>query len=279
MKITCWGSRGSIPVSGPEYLKYGGDTTCMEVTSKTGDVVIIDAGTGMRRLGSKMLAAGKRSCSVLLTHAHWDHLMGFPFFKPIYMKGTRISLYGCAYVQESVKHMISQAMMAPYFPVEFGQLAAEFEFHGVCETEFSIGPLRVTTIPLNHPNQGLGYRFTEDGRSFVFLTDNELTHRHEGGVGYEDYLRFSEGADLLIHDAEYTKEQYQMTKGWGHSVYTDALQLALDAGVKQFGLFHINQERTDADMDRLVDDCNRIVGEKGPGPRCFGAAAGMEIEL
>ena len=279
MKVTCWGSRGSIPVSGAEYVKYGGDTTCMEITSTAGDVIVIDAGTGMRRLGNKLLAEGKRTYSLLLTHAHWDHLMGFPFFKPIYFKETTINLYGCAYVQESVKHMISRAMVAPYFPVDFGQLAAEFDFHDACEQGFSIGSVQVSTIQLSHPNQGLGYRFTEDGKSFVFLTDNELTLRHTGGAGYEDYLRFSEGADLLIHDAEYTQEQYQLTKGWGHSVYTDSLRLAQEAGVKQFGLFHINQERTDADMDRIVDDCNRLVREKGSGPRCFGTAAGMEIEL
>jgi phosphoribosyl 1,2-cyclic phosphodiesterase len=279
MKITCWGSRGSIPVSGPEYVKYGGDTTCMEVTSRDGDVIIIDAGTGIRRLGSRLLAGGQLTCSVLITHAHWDHLMGFPFFKPLYMKGTKIGLYGCAYVQESVKQMISRVMVAPYFPVDFGQVAAEFDFHAVCETTFSIGPVRVSTIQLSHPNQGLGYRFTEDGKSFVFLTDNELTLRHAGGASYEDYLRFADGADLLVHDAEYTREQYQMTKGWGHSVYTDALRLAQDAGVKQFGLFHINQERTDADMDRIVDDCSGIIRENGSGPRCFGTAAGMEIEL
>ncbi len=279
MKITCWGSRGSIPVSGREYDRYGGDTTCLELESRSGDLIVVDAGTGMRRLGNKLVAAGRRNCSVLLTHAHWDHLMGFPFFKPIYLRGTKISLYGCAYVQESVRHMISQAMVAPYFPVDFGQLAAEFEFHGVCEQEFSIGSVRITTIPLSHPNQGLGYRFTEDGRSFVFLTDNELTHRHDGGSGRDNYLRFSEGADLLIHDAEYTKEQYQLTKGWGHSVYTDALGLALEAGVKRFGLFHINQERTDEEMDRMVNDCARIAKEKGSALSCVGVAAGMEFEL
>jgi phosphoribosyl 1,2-cyclic phosphodiesterase len=279
MKVTCWGSRGSIPVSGAEYVKYGGDTTCMEITSTSGDVIIIDAGTGMRRLGNKLLAEGKRNYSVLLTHAHWDHLMGFPFFKPIYLKGTKISLYGCAYVQESVKQMISQAMVAPYFPVDYGQLAAEFDYHNVCEKGFSLGQVQVTSIQLSHPNQGLGYRFSENGKSFVFLTDNELTVRHAGGEGYDEYLRFSEGCDLLIHDAEYTQEQYQLTKGWGHSVYTDALRLARETGAKQFGLFHINQERTDQDMDRIVDECNRIVKEEGSGPRCFGTAAGMTIEL
>jgi len=279
MKITCWGARGSIAVSGGEYVKYGGDTTCMEITSSNGDVIIIDAGTGMRKLGNKLLANGKRDLALLFTHAHWDHLMGFPFFKPIYMKGTKIGIYGCPYAQRSVQDILAKSMVAPYFPVEFGQLAAEFTTQGVCDAEFSIGSVRVTPIQLSHPNQGLGYRFAEDGKSFVFLTDNELTHRHSGGASYDDYLRFSEGADLLIHDSEYTQEQYKLTKGWGHSVYTDALRLAIEAGVKQFGLFHHNQERTDADLDKIVDDCNRMVREKGAKVHCFGAEAGKELPL
>ncbi|MDA8100780.1 MAG: MBL fold metallo-hydrolase [Nitrospiraceae bacterium] len=279
MKITYWGARGSIPVSGAEYVKYGGDTTCIEVTSRDGDTIIVDAGTGLRKLGNKALASGRKHVSLLFTHAHWDHLMGFPFFKPIYMKGTKIDLYGCPYAQESVKAILSKTMMAPYFPVEFGMIQAEVTSRGVCDSAFAIGPVEITPIQLNHPNQGIGYRFMEDGKSFVFLTDNELTLRHNGGASYEEYVKFSEGADLLVHDAEYTKEQYQLTKGWGHSVYTDALRLALDARAKQFGLFHHNQERSDADLDKLVDDCNRIAAGEGAATRCFGVQAGTETEL
>ena len=279
MKIICWGARGSIPVSGKEFVKYGGDTTCVEVRSKNNDIIIIDAGTGIRKLGNKLLASDQRSCSILFTHAHWDHLLGFPFFKPIYMKGTKISMYGCPYAQDSIGTILSKAMTAPYFPVEFSQLQAEFTSHGVCEEAFEIGPVRITPIQLNHPNRGQGYKFTEDGKSFVFLTDNELTHRHGGGGAYEDYLRFSEGADLLIHDAEYTEAQYKMTKGWGHSVYTDALKLAREAGAKQFGLFHHNQERTDAELDQMVEDCRKIVKQEKAKLKCFAVHAGMEIEL
>lgn len=279
MRITCWGARGSIPVSGKEYVKYGGDTTCIEVRSKDDDIIIIDAGTGMRKLGNKLLASDKRACSVLFTHAHWDHLMGFPFFKPIYMKGTRISMYGCPYAQASITDILSKSMAAPYFPVEFGQLQAEITSHGVCEESFDIGPVHITPIQLNHPNQGQGYKFTEGGKSFVFLTDNELTLPHNGGAEYQDYVRFAEGADLLIHDSEYTAAQYKMTKGWGHSVYTDALRLALDAGAKQFGLFHHNQERSDAELDQMVDDCRGIVKKENKQLGCFAAQAGMEIDL
>jgi phosphoribosyl 1,2-cyclic phosphodiesterase len=280
MQITCWGARGSIPVSGKEYVKYGGDTTCIEIRSRDNDVIIVDAGTGMRKLGNKLLKEEKRTCSILFTHAHWDHLMGFPFFKPIYLKGTKISMYGCPYAQRSVLDIIARSMTAPYFPVEFGQLQAEISAAGgISEEAFEIGPVRVTPIPLSHPNQGLGYKFTEDGKSFVFLTDNELTLRHPGGVAYEDYLRFAEGADLLIHDAEYTPEQYAMTKGWGHSVYTDALRLAREAGVKQFGLFHHNQDRSDEELDRLVDDCCSIAKTQNAQVESFAVRAGMEIGL
>jgi phosphoribosyl 1,2-cyclic phosphodiesterase len=279
MKITCWGARGSIPVSGKEYVKYGGDTTCIEVRSKDNDIIIIDAGTGMRKLGNMLLAEEKRLVNLLFTHAHWDHLMGFPFFKPIYMKGTRISMYGCPYAQKSIKEILSKAMIAPYFPVDFGQLQAEIVSHTVCEESFDIGPIHITNIQLNHPNQGLGYKLTEDGKSFVFLTDNELTLRHAGGREYQDYVRFAAGAELLIHDAEYTETQYKMTKGWGHSVYTDALRLALDAEVGQFGLFHHNQERSDADLDLMVDDCRRIVGKENKSLQCFAAHAGMDKYL
>jgi phosphoribosyl 1,2-cyclic phosphodiesterase len=279
MKITCWGARGSIAVSGKDYVKYGGDTTCVEVRSKTNDIIILDAGTGMRRLGNKLLASNERDLSILFTHAHWDHLMGFPFFKPIYMKGTSIAMYGCPYAQKSVKAMIGNTMAAPYFPVDYGLLQAEISSHSVCKEAFQIGPVTVTPIALSHPNMGIGYRFAEDGKSFVFLTDNELAHKHHGGLGYDDYLRFSEGADLLVHDAEYTPDQYAMTKGWGHSLYTDALRLAMDAKVKQFGLFHHNQDRSDAQQDRIVDECRSIAKEKKAQLSCFALEPQMEISL
>jgi ribonuclease BN (tRNA processing enzyme) len=149
----------------------------------------------------------------------------------------------------------------------------------VREEPIDIGPIRITPIMASHPNGGLGYKFTEDGKNFVFLTDNELAQQHPGGRTYEDYLCFAEGADLLVHDAEYTEEQYKMTKGWGHSLYTDALRLAMEANVKKFGLFHHNQERKDTELDTIVDHCRRIAEKEKPGLHCHALAAGMEMEL
>ncbi len=279
MKITCWGARGSIPVSGKEYAKYGGETTCVEIRSKNNDVIIIDAGTGIRKLGARLVTTGESDLNILFTHAHWDHLMGFPFFKPIYNKKTTIKMYGCAYTQQSIEKVLSKSMIAPYFPVDFSQLQAAIVPRTVCEEPFRIGPVLVTPMQLSHPNQGIGYKFSEDDKTFVFLTDNELSMRHSGGGEYRDYLNFSEGADVLMHDAEYTAEQYKITRGWGHSIYTDALRLAMEAGVKQFGLFHHNQDRSDAELDRMVEDCREITRKENSRLHCYAVEAGMEVKL
>ncbi len=277
MLIRCWGARGSIAVSGKEYLRYGGDTPCIEIRTNDDKIVIIDAGSGIRRLGNRLLAEARLDISMIFTHAHWDHIMGFPFFKPIYQSETRILMCGCPFSQESVKGMISRIMAPPNFPVSYNDIVAEITYQESCEETFRIGRLSVTPIPISHPNQGMGYRFDEDGKSFVFLTDNELTHRHPGGLAFEDYSAFAKGADLLIHDAEYRPEDYPQTKTWGHSVFTDALHLALVAGVSRFGLFHHNQDRTDQDLDAMVDQCRKIAA--GRSLDCFAVHQDMEIIL
>jgi phosphoribosyl 1,2-cyclic phosphodiesterase len=148
-----------------------------------------------------------------------------------------------------------------------------------CPTEFEIGSVSVVPIALNHPNGGSGYKFIEDGKTFVFLTDNELGHIHPGGLAFNDYLEFSRGADLLIHDAEFTPAEYNTYIDWGHSVYTDALDLALKAEVKKLGLFHLNQERTDEEMDKIVTDCRDLINARDLDLECVGVSAEMEFEL
>ncbi len=275
MLIRCWGARGSIPVSGREYLRYGGDTSCIEIRTADDRIVIVDAGSGIRRLGNRLMEEKRFRYTILFTHTHWDHIMGFPFFRPIYRSGTRISLFGCPFAQNSVREMISRIMTPPNFPVSFDEIKAKIQYRDVCRETFRFGGLTVTSIPISHPDQGMGYRFEENGRSFVFLTDNELSHRHPGGMTYEDYRAFAEGADLLIHDAEYHPRDYRLTRTWGHSVYTDALRLGLDAGVGRLGLYHHNQERTDAAVDEIVADCQRIIADRPL--ECFAVHQDLEI--
>jgi phosphoribosyl 1,2-cyclic phosphodiesterase len=279
MKIRCWGARGSIPVSGEDYVTYGGDTTCIEIRTREDEVIIVDAGSGIRRLGNLLIREKKDRISMVFTHAHWDHILGFPFFKPIYRRGTAIQMYGCPLAQESIQGMISRTMEAPYFPVNFQDLQADISYHEACESSFSIQSLTVTPIPISHPNQGYGYKFTENGRNFVFLTDNELGYQHPGGLHFRDYLEFSRGADFLVHDAEYTEEEYQETRTWGHSLFTEALRLALEAKVRTFGVFHHNQERTDSALEGMVQQCRRIIGEQGAEMECFALSQETEFQL
>ena len=279
MKIKIWGSRGSIPVSGREYLKYGGDTTCLEILTKSGATIVVDAGTGIRKLGNKLAAENCFEINFIFTHAHWDHLMGFPFFKPLYFEETTIRMHRCPYHNKFVETILSKIMAPPNFPVKYSDITAQISYLQACPTTFDIGSVTVAPIALSHPNGGSGYKFTEDGKSFVFLTDNELGYIHPGGLGFNDYLEFAGGADLLKHDAEYTPEEYSSYIEWGHSVYTAALDLAMKGAVKKLGLFHINQERTDEQMDEIVRICRDRINAGGDSLECVGVGAGMEFEL
>ena len=279
MIIRCWGARGSIPVSGKNYLRYGGNTTCLEIRNKRDDILLVDAGSGIREAGNAFLAYGRYDFTLLLTHAHWDHIMGFPFFKPLYFEKTNLTVWGCAFAQDSIKEMLARVMSAPYFPINYDDIHANVVYADICGDAYQLGDMTITPIALCHPNQGTGYKFSEAGKSFVFLTDNELGLQHEGGLTYDDYLEFCRGADLLIHDAEYRDGEYPKKRGWGHSTSEQAVKLALDAGVKQLGLFHHNQDRLDAEIDDMVAVCHRIINERKSTLRCFAVHQSMELAL
>lgn len=279
MIIKCWGSRGSIPVSGEEYIKYGGDTTCLEIRTKSDDIIIVDAGTGIRRLGSKLIDEHRYRYNLIFTHSHWDHLMGFPFFKPLYEEQAEFMMYRCPFHSKFVETILSRIMTPPSFPVRYSKISAKMEYVGASVSSFEIGSVTITPIPISHPDKGSGYKFTEDGKTFVFLTDNELGFIHPGGLAYKDYMEFSADADLLIHDAEYLPEEYSSKIEWGHSVFTETLELAIEAGVKQFGLFHLNQERTDQQVDEMVESCRRAIAARGHNLECFAVGCDMTFTL
>lgn len=280
MKIRFWGCRGSIPAPGPNTLRYGGNTTCVEVRPLGGGIVIIDAGSGIRPLGKQLLKEGELSnIYLLLTHSHWDHLTGFPFFTPAYLKKYNIYVYGGPSAQSSLKKYLSHQMTAPYFPVDFSLMKAAFHFENNGLQGRRIGGIEFSAIELSHPNGGYGFKLTRNGKSFVFLTDNEPAFPHEGGLKRDEYVSFCRGADLLVHDAQYTDEEIRITRGWGHSTFAEATQIAIDAGVKQFGLFHHDPDRTDEDMDRCVEMCRAKIARAGAKIDCFGCMEGAEVSL
>jgi len=280
MIIRCWGSRGSIPVSGPEYIKYGGDTTCLEIRTLSDDIIIVDAGTGIRRLGNKLIKEGRYQYNFLLTHGHWDHLMGFPFFKPLFLEHPEIHMHRGPFHKKFMESMFSKVMAPPNFPVRYSDLKAKIIYEAGNPEQFRIGSVTVLPIQISHPNTGKGYKFIdEDGKTFVFLTDNELGFVHPGGLTAADYTEFCKGADLLFHDAEYTPREYKLLIEWGHSSYEDVLELAFKAGVKKLGLFHLNQERSDDEVDEMVEACRRIITEKGSDLTCFAVGQDMTFEI
>lgn len=276
-----WGVRGSIPCPGPTTVKYGGNTTCLELRFGEKDqLVIIDAGSGIRPLGDFLMKndfpKGPIQTDILISHTHWDHIMGFPFFTPIYIKSSTIHVYGpVTYEEDTLDKIIGDQLRYRYFPVRQEELAATIHYHQLRETSFLLGDeVFVTTKYLNHPILCLGYRFEYKGKVLctaydtepfrnVFPTDpshpeydpvaaeeGELAAKEET----EKFLRFIQGADLLIHDTQYTLEEYKASKiGWGHSTYEHAINSAHKAGVKKLVLFHHDPLRTDEQLDALAE--------------------------
>ena len=288
MKIKIWGCRGSITTPGQTTLRYGGNSTCVEVRTAEGEAagqnIVVDAGSGVRNLG-KALRREKKILDIrfFFTHSHWDHLVGFPFFEPAYFSDYHITFCGGPHAQDSIKRYLSRQMEAPFFPVDFSLLKAKFDFR--CDrTQHESGPCRfdgmeVLPAPLNHPNGGYGFKFIEAGKAFVLFTDNELGFKHEGGLDVAGYVEFCRGADVLIHDAQYTDKEYKRTRGWGHSTYAETVDLALAAGVKRLGLFHHDPDRTDDDLDQQVEFCRERIRAAGGKVECFACAEGMTIDL
>lgn len=275
MKLRCWGARGSIPVSGQEFERYGGDTSCLELRSKDDELLILDAGTGIRALGCELAREDRTSLTLLLSHYHWDHIQGLPFFKPLYNPAASLRLGGCEGARTELTRVLARALRPPLFPVPFDKVPARVTNVPFVEGTLQVGGLLVRRIAASHPNRAAGFRIEEDGRSLVYLTDNELSLRHRGGLNFADYVAFCQGADLLIHDAEYLPEEYPQRRGWGHSHIGDAARLAREAGVGTLGLFHHNQERTDMAMDALLERCREQLSRPGD-PACLALFQGFE---
>jgi phosphoribosyl 1,2-cyclic phosphodiesterase len=284
MKIKICGSRGSLPTPGPATQRYGGNTTCVEVRSDCGEIAIIDAGSGLHNLGKELSAEkGVSKARFFFTHAHWDHLLGFPFFRPAYRSDFTLTFCSGPHAQDTIRNFLSHQMQAPYFPVELEALSATMVFHcdNPChEDRFCcFGNLQVKAFPVNHPNGGFGYRIIENGRTFAFAPDNELDFHHPDGPDRIEFVELFGGADLLIHDAQYTDEEYKRTRGWGHSTFATATDLAIEAGVKRLGLFHHDPDRSDDDLERQVEFCRRRIGAACREIDCFAAAEGMTLTL
>jgi phosphoribosyl 1,2-cyclic phosphodiesterase len=279
MYIRCWGSRGSLPVSGKQFNRYGGETSCLEIRTKRGETIVVDAGTGIRGLGSMFIRTKRTKFHMVFTHAHLDHLMGFPLFAPLHHARTDVIIHGGGFKKLSFAGILGGFMRPPYFPVNLTSVAASLHFENIGEEPFSIGGIVIRPIRLSHPNGGLGFRFEEGASSFVFLTDNEPAFTHPGGHTFDEYSEFCRGADLLIHDAEFTAPEYRMTRSYGHSTYAAAVELGMASGAARLGLFHHNRERTDTQVDAMVAASRKIVKQRKARMDCFAVANTFNVTL
>ena len=278
MKITFYGVRGSIPTPGYGTYRYGGNTSCVYIETASGQDLVLDAGTGIRNLG-KRLVEKDSPINLMLSHGHWDHIQGYPFFMPIYQPDRQIRVYTIADGNEQICALFDQIDGAN-FPVKATELPSQSE----CITEnFEADLARqnicVRRIPINHPGGGYGYRIEEDGTSCAYITDNELEPPGKVSTTYGQWVEFCRGVDVLIHDAQYLESDMPHKHGWGHSLVAQVRQLAVDAEVGCLVMFHHDPDRTDTEIDFIQKDNEHFFNGKRAPSLSLCAAEGMQIKL
>ncbi len=254
LRLKFWGVRGSIPTPQPDNLGFGGNTTCLEFRLPNNEIVIIDGGTGLRYLGLSLMQEfpnQKLSLRVLMTHFHWDHIQGIPFFAPLYIPGNEVAFYS-EHPEEQLRETLEGQMSSPYFPVRFEHMAARRCFAQI-SPDMRVGDLTVTPFQMNHPQGASGYRLERDGAVIVHASDLE-----HGDAKFEKILLdHAQNADVLIYDAQYTPDEYKSKIGWGHSTWMEAVRIAREAKAKKLILFHHDPGHDDAFMKKLVGEASK----------------------
>jgi len=279
MLITFYGVRGSIASPGPTTVKYGGNTSCVYLELDNGQILILDAGTGIRQLGRR-LAATDHTINILLSHGHWDHIQGYPFFKPIYQPERRIRVFTSAVSNHGQLCALFDQIDGASFPVNVQELPSRSEcFMEHVESVLEEDDIHIRRARLNHPGGGCAYRIEEDGASCAFITDNELHPPQQGATSYDEWVEFCRGVDVLIHDAQYLESDMPHKHGWGHSLVAQVRQLAVDAEVGCLAMFHHDPDRTDAEIDFIQqENDNFFRGMRAPS-QSICAAEQMQIRL
>lgn len=274
LQVRFWGVRGSLASPGKGTLRTGGNTSCIE--ARAGDqTVIFDLGTGLRPLGLELMRRGPVRASLFLSHYHWDHIAGLPFFAPAYDPKSELTIHGATRRGRDVRQILSGQMIDPYFPVDLGVLNARLRFVTLQDGGLAhLGKATVRAAELNHPGGALGFRLEHNGRAMVYATDFE-----HGTAADERLVELARGADLMVFDAQYTPAEYDghngtpSKRGWGHSTYEVGAAIARKAGVKKLALYHHSPERDDKGIERVATLARKL------HPGAFAAREGMELSL
>jgi phosphoribosyl 1,2-cyclic phosphodiesterase/CheY-like chemotaxis protein len=284
-RVKFWGTRGSIATPGPETIRYGGNTACVEVRCGD-DIIIFDCGTGIRELGislAKEYADRNLEVHLFVSHTHWDHIQGFPFFQPAYRAGNRVNIYSLHSPDRSLEKLFTGQMDGNYFPVTLDDLMARLHFEELAG-EVQIGDVKISNMHLNHPGLALSFRMESKGRSLVYMTDHEPYHKLLGESQHTKKLdaeidAFAKNSDLLIREAQYTDAEYLTKKGWGHSSTTDAALSAIAAETKRLAIFHHDPMHDDQQIDSMIEFCREKIKEQGKQIRVMGAADKLTLRI
>jgi len=280
VQLRCWGTRGSIPTPGPETVRYGGNTTCFEL-QHNGDRLIFDAGSGIRPLGLDIVEKGPDTIHIFLTHFHWDHIQGFPFFAPLYDAEDSIKVVGPKQKDIDVQNLFAGQMGPIYFPVPFSVVAATMEFEHLNDGEYELDDVRVRVMRVKHPSFVIAYRIEVDGKSICLIPDNEIDGTmYDVGPDWEKRIvDFVGDADLLVHDSMYTDEEYEHRAGWGHSTFSQSVRLAEEGGVGRLLFFHHDPTRTDDQLDEIVARMRDETLARGSDLVIDAATEGVDISV
>ncbi len=294
-----WGVRGSYPAPFASHLKVGGNTSCVEIYVD-GHLLVCDGGTGIIPFGSALMGQKEvRELTILLTHYHWDHISGLPFFVPAFVPGWKVNFFGPGNTPEEIETRISGQMQSPYFPVEVETWLADIHYLAMNEGKINHGPFSISHFNVHHPGTTYGYRIEAAGKTIIYVSDNELSFINQNiqaraeemdeqelrliqamqSEERDNALRYAKDADIFIHDAQYTVADYKQRRSWGHSCYIDTVEFAIDAGVKNLYLFHVDPNYPDLKIEELHRDALRIIDEKKSSLRCHIACEGKIIPL
>jgi phosphoribosyl 1,2-cyclic phosphodiesterase len=279
MLITFYGVRGSIASPGPDTVKYGGNTSCVYIELDNGQILILDAGTGIRQLGRQLLKTD-HTINILLSHGHWDHIQGYPFFKPIYQPERRIRVFTSAVSNHGQLCALFDQIDGASFPVNVNELPSRSEcIMEHVESVLAEDDIHIRRARLNHPGGGCAYRIEENGASCAFITDNELHPPQQGHTSYDEWVEFCRGVDVLIHDAQYLESDMPHKHGWGHSLVAQVRQLAVDSEVGCLAMFHHDPDRTDAEIDFIQQQNEQFFRGRRAPSQSICAAEQMQIRL
>ena len=281
LSATCWGTRGSIPSPGHSTAHFGGNTSCLLVRAGKRRF-IFDAGTGIRGLGQQMLDSDDRAeADLFLTHFHWDHIQGIPFFAPLYNPETDIRIHGAPQGDRSVESIFRAQLKPIYFPIPFEALEASMEFRHIDEGPWQSGDVTVSAMRCRHPANTYGYRIDTNGLSVAYMPDNELIGAEYPVESdwYDRLVEFLGDVDLLFHDAMFTDEEYPAREGWGHSTFTQAVDLAQRAGVRSLRFFHHAPDRSDSELLDILTDLSQRLSAQGSRLELGVSAEGEELPV